>query len=167
MITKYVRKLMLLMIQLLILVLLNVQANAHTLTSFSPSLQTLPPIPPPYYSELDNGELYLCLTLGIGHSQKCKTTWPFPDHEYDELCIYDTFIRCLQTISIYEDPIMHQIIEECIETKCTPKLKIKAARSSFECPLCELFIGLLQRACHETLRCHYYAEFLNSSFWIW
>jgi hypothetical protein len=43
------------------------------------------------------------------------------------LCIFDTSKRCLQTINIYEDPIMHQIIDECIETKCTPKLKIKAA----------------------------------------
>jgi hypothetical protein len=120
---KCVRKLMLIMMELLILILLGVQANDLALTSFSPSSSLFMS---PYSSELDHnhGELHLCLTLGIRYCSTLRTTWPHSDAKY-ESCIVATFFRCFEHIKFYEDPIMMPIIFNCIKTKCEPLQKIE------------------------------------------
>jgi len=115
--TKCVRKLRLIMMELLILILLGAQANDLAPTSLSPSSSL---IMSPYSSELDNhGEMHLCLTLGICHCSHFKTTWPRLDATY-EPCIAATFFRCFKHIKIFEDPIMIPIIFNCVKTKCEP-----------------------------------------------
>ena len=84
MVSKCVRKFMLVMMELLILILLSVQANNYGPTSF---FLSLPPILPPSSSELDEG-ITSCLKNKI--EEKCariKDTWPFLNFEY-EICIF-------------------------------------------------------------------------------
>jgi hypothetical protein len=84
---KCVRKLMLVITKLYILILFSVQANNIAPTSFTLSS---PPILPPYSSELDFGELHLCLAHAVGQCARIKSTWPFPDKRY-EFCIDKSF----------------------------------------------------------------------------
>lgn len=120
MVAKCVRKHMLVIIELLIPILPSVQANDHAPTS----LPSLPPIQPPYFSELD-GEIYYCLFDEI--EDKClsiKSTWPFPDFEY-ETCVYLSLKHCLLNF-FHEDPQGYCVIESCIRNYCIPRLKIRA-----------------------------------------
>lgn len=95
MVTKCVRKVMLVVMELLILILLSVQVNDLAHISSSPSSS---PVPAPYSSELDDhGDLHLCLTLGISHCSHFQNTWPLPDFTY-ESCIAATFARCFTEI---------------------------------------------------------------------
>lgn len=112
---------MLVIMKLLILLLLGVQAIDLARTSLSLSSS---PILPPYSYEFDiYGELYLCLTVGIGRcSNKFKTKWPLPDPTY-ESCIYTTFVVCLGSLETHENPLMIHIITYCLQTKCQPLLE--------------------------------------------
>jgi len=121
---KCVRKLMLVMIELLILILISVLANDCAPISFFPSP---PPMLPPYSYELDwEGTLHSCLINGVEfRCASIKTTWPFPDFEY-ETCIFVTFEYCLGNINNYRRKFIVYIIKYCIKTNCHKKLKIKA-----------------------------------------
>jgi hypothetical protein len=118
------KKLMLVMIELLILIFLSVQAGDCAPISFYLSP---PPMLPPYSLKLDYyGPLQQCLELGIeSHCASIKSTWPFPDFEY-EICISATFYHCLAN-NIHEVPSVISIIKNCVKTNCHPKLKIKAS----------------------------------------
>lgn len=117
-----VRKLMLVMMEMLILILLSVRANNRAPTSFSLSP---PPILPPYYFELGDGVIKWCLTNGV--EEQCasiKGPWPFPDLEY-EICIDSAFKHCLGNYVVLGDKKVFFIIKDCIHTNCHPKLKIR------------------------------------------
>jgi hypothetical protein len=122
MVMKCVRKLMLMITKLHILILFSVQADNLAQTTFT---RSSPPILPPYSFELDSGELHLCLTLEIGHCDKLKRTWPFPDYVY-ELCIFDGFAFCFTKSRSLENPFNFHILANCLEVNCEPKLRIKA-----------------------------------------
>jgi hypothetical protein len=113
---------MLVITKLHILILFNVQANNLAPTSFT--LSSLP-ILPPYSSELDAGELYLCLTLEVGHCARFKSTWPFPDKAY-ERCIINAFEACIVEIGHLEKQGAFYILMYCLVDNCKPKLKSKA-----------------------------------------
>lgn len=125
MVTKCVRKLMqVIIIEFLIFILLSVQANHPTPTSFFPSL---PPIQPHDSSKLD-GYIYFCLSEEI--KEKCariKSKWPFPDFEYEN-CIYLSFKHCLRSY-FHESPKEFHLINSCIRKDCLPKLKISSITS--------------------------------------
>jgi hypothetical protein len=125
MVIKCVRKLILVMIELLILILLSLQANDCAPISFFPSP---PPIVPPYSFELDGyGSLYACLRTGVEfRCASIKSTWPFPDIEY-ETCIFVTFEYCLGNFENYKLQNIVHVIKYCIKTNFHPKLKIKAS----------------------------------------
>jgi hypothetical protein len=117
-----VRKLMLMITKLHILILFSVQADNLPQTSFT---QSSPPILPPYSFELDIGELHLCLTREIGHCDRWKSTWPFPDYVY-EFCITNGFAYCFIDTQSIEKPFNFHILAYCLEVNCKPKLRIKA-----------------------------------------
>jgi hypothetical protein len=122
MVMKCVRKLMLVITKLHILILFSVQANNLAPTTFTLSS---PPILPPYSSELDAGELHLCLTLAVGQCAGFKSTWPFPDKAY-ELCIINAFGACvIETRSLEKRAAFH-ILMYCLVDNCEPKLQSKA-----------------------------------------
>jgi hypothetical protein len=141
MVSKCVRKFMLVMMELLILILLSVQANNYGPTSF---FMSLPSILPPYSSELDEG-IISCLTNKIEEKYaRIKGTWPFPDFEY-EICIFSSFEHCSVNLT-HEDRYAYNIINNCIKINCHPKLKIKAIhrrRTRFVSCLLECFEAYL------------------------
>jgi hypothetical protein len=118
---KCVRKLMLVITKLHILILISVQANNIAPTSFTPSS---PPILHPYSSELDIGELHLCLIHAVGHCTRFKSTWPFPDKAY-ELCITNAFALCIVETRGSKNPIIFHNLRYCLDVNCEPKLRIK------------------------------------------
>jgi hypothetical protein len=121
MVTKCVKKLMLVITNLHILILFSVQANNLAATSLTLSS---PPILPPYSSKLDTGELHLCLTHAVGQCAGIKSTWPSPDKVY-ELCIDSAFAMCFTSIRVLEDPLNYLILKNCIRVKCEPIVRIK------------------------------------------
>jgi hypothetical protein len=125
MVAKCVKKLVLVMMELLILIFLSVQANDCAPISFYLSP---PPILPQYSFKLDYyGPLHQCLRLGVEfHCASIKSTWPFPDFAY-EICISSTFYQCLANNIMQEKPGVFVITKSCVKANCHPKLKIRAS----------------------------------------
>lgn len=85
MVRKCVRNLTVVMVELLILIFLDVEANNLAPTLFSSS----PPILLHYSSKLDQAKesKHECLTNEIEGCESSKTTWPFTDVKYS-FCIF-------------------------------------------------------------------------------
>jgi len=118
MVRKCVRNLPVLIMEVLILIVLNVQANDLASTSFYPSS---PPILLPYSFELDRakGDIHECLTNEIEGCKSSKTTWPSSDIKYS-YCIFRSFKKCLNEFPRH--PIMRPIIKDCFLV-CAIKLE--------------------------------------------
>jgi hypothetical protein len=124
MVTKCIRKLTFVMMELLILILLVVQANELAPTPFCPYS---PPIQLSYSSELDEakGLMEICLTRKFENCESFKKTWPLPDLEY-ELCIHYGHLYCLNHIKVIHDPVI-----DCFTINCKPKSKIRPLPLSY------------------------------------
>jgi hypothetical protein len=123
---KYIRKFMVVMMELLLIVIhFEVQANDIAPISFYRSSIRIP-IPCP--SKLDNlaqGSYSICLRNRI---KKCGA-WrqiQIEGHGNFEyvMCIGKSFIHCLEYIKIPDDPTMVSIVEYCIH-KCLDNHKEK------------------------------------------
>lgn len=145
MVAKCVRKRMSVMIELVILILLSVQANDGAPISFFPSPPTILPHSSFVYNDFNS--VRVCLKIGVKlRCASIKTTWPFPNFEY-ETCIFSTFENCLSDIKGYEDPRMFDIIQNCTKINCHLKLIISAIhRKTVD------YVSCLLECCEEHIR---------------
>jgi len=118
--TKCGQNFLLVMMELLILILLNVQANDLVPTLFFPSS---PPNLLPYSFDLDEakGALHNCLTKEIEDCSHVKKTWPFTDFTYQH-CIKLRFGHCM-ILAVFSNDPYYFIMDDCISTTCKPEMK--------------------------------------------
>jgi hypothetical protein len=117
MVTKCVKKFMLMMMGLLILILLHVHAN-----DLAPTLFYLasPPIPLPHSSTIDEARrprkrtFLMCLPKVVRDCEKKKKIWPLADFKY-QICISRGFGECFIHCIDYKSSRM---FKDCIMTKC-------------------------------------------------
>ena len=116
-VTKGVRKLTSVMVELFFLILLYVQANNLVLASVQSSS---PPIMLPYSFEVDEAqEMYECGEDVVEGCERHKTTWPLADLRY-QTYIFNGFARCFPHDKISEHL---PTFKDCLHTKCLRRPK--------------------------------------------
>jgi hypothetical protein len=124
MVMKCVRKQMV-VVMMLILILLDVQANDLASTSFSLSS---PPIMLPYSFELDEatGATHKCIADKIEGCPSSKRIWPFPDSEY-EICVIGSLRGCFLHFYTHVDPPIYKVVMKrimaCVKANCPWKMR--------------------------------------------
>jgi hypothetical protein len=132
--TKCVRKHIVVMIELLVFILHDVQANDLAPSSLSLSS---PPILLPYSFKLDEatGAMHKCIIDNVDACASSKRIWPFRDSKY-EICIKRILWKCFfHANPIYHSKVMLVIkkIVMCANANCYPKMRVMHihARSHF------------------------------------
>jgi len=146
MVTKCVRKHTMVIMELLILFVLDVQANNLPPTSFSSSL---PPTMLPYSFEFDEakGTMQKCLTNRAKGCLRYGRIWPFPNIKY-EICVLDTFWKCFFHMRVFEERITGNRILNCVNTNCYSRMRMIHihARSRF--------VSCVLECCEENMERH-------------